>query len=96
MPDLILADTSIWVKHFGEGQTHLISLLEQGFIACHPFIIGELACGSPKNRAEIIDLLEVLPKVKILDHSDKKRCCFRQQLTGKVEFLKVRARNNSP
>lgn len=68
MSKLILADTSVWVKHFREGQTHLISLLEQGSISCHPFIIGELACGSLKNRTEIINLLEALPKVKVLEH----------------------------
>ena len=28
---------------------------------CHPFIIGELACGKLKNRHEIISLLYSLP-----------------------------------
>ena len=70
MHDLILADTSVWVKHFREGQTHLSSLLEQGLIACHPYIVGELACGSLKNRAEIISLLEALPEVKLLEHDE--------------------------
>lgn len=68
MSDLILADTSIWVTHFGEGQKHLIDLLEQGLIACHPYIVGELACGSLKNRSEIIQLLEALPTVDVLEH----------------------------
>ena len=80
MPDMILADTSVWIKHFREGQTHLISLLEQGFIACHPFIIGELACGSLKNRSEIINLLEALPKVKVLEHSEAMEFIESQEL----------------
>jgi hypothetical protein len=70
MLSFILADTSVWIKHFREGQTHLISLLEQGLIACHPYIIGELACGSLKNRSEIIGLLEALPKAKVLEHTE--------------------------
>jgi hypothetical protein len=70
MSELVLADTSIWVKHLREGQKHLIWLLEQGLIACHPYIIGELACGSLKNRAEIVKLLEALPTVTILEHSE--------------------------
>lgn len=41
-----------------------------GFVACHPFIVGELACGSLKNRHEIIQLLEALPTVETLDHSE--------------------------
>lgn len=68
MSDLILADTSIWVTHFREGQKELIDLLEQGLIACHPYIVGELACGSLKNRNEIIQLLEALPRVDVLEH----------------------------
>ena len=70
MPDLVLADTSIWVTHFRKSENHLIQLLESGFVACHPFIIGELACGSLKNRNEIIQLLEALPNVPVLDHQE--------------------------
>mgnify|MGYP003973820441 FL=1 len=70
MPELVLADTSIWVTHFKEGQKHLTQLLEQGLIACHPYIIGELACGSLKKRREIIQLLEALPVVDVLDNTE--------------------------
>jgi predicted nucleic acid-binding protein len=28
---------------------------------CHPFIVGELACGALKNRTEILSLLQLLP-----------------------------------
>jgi predicted nucleic acid-binding protein len=70
MPDLVLADTSIWVTHFRKSENHLIQLLESGFVVCHPFIIGELACGSLKNRNEIIQLLEALPNVPVLDHQE--------------------------
>jgi len=28
---------------------------------CHPFIVGELACGNLQNRSEIISLLQRLP-----------------------------------
>ena len=70
MRDLVLTDTSVWVKHFREGQEHLISLLEQGIVACHPFIVGELACGSLKNRLEILALLEALPMVDVLEHNE--------------------------
>lgn len=70
MGELVLADTSIWVKHFREGQKHFYSLLDEGLIACHPFIIGELACGNLKNRSEILPLLEALPKVDVLEHNE--------------------------
>lgn len=70
MSDLILVDTSVWIKHLREGETSLAQLLEQGFVACHPFIIGELACEGIQNRREIISLLYHLPSTDILDHSD--------------------------
>ena len=70
MPELVLVDTSIWITHLREGEKNLIRLLEQGHVACHPFIIGELACGNLKNRTEIIQLLGALPKVDILEHNE--------------------------
>ena len=70
MPELVLADTSIWITHFREGQKSLSQLLEQGLVACHPYIIGELACDSLKNRGEIIQLIEALPTVDVLEHAE--------------------------
>jgi predicted nucleic acid-binding protein len=70
MPDIILVDTSVWIKHLREGDKNLVRLLEQGFVTCHPFIIGELACRGIKNRHEIIGLLNDLPSTDILDHYD--------------------------
>ena len=70
MPDFILVDTSVWIKHLREGDQNLTQLLEQGLVACHPFIIGEIACGGLKNRYEIINLLNDLPSTDVLDHSD--------------------------
>jgi hypothetical protein len=32
-------------------------LLNEDRVVCHPFIIGELACGDIKRRAEILSLL---------------------------------------
>ena len=70
MSDFILVDTSVWIKHLRENEKNLVRLLEQGLVACHPFIIGELACGGIKNRHEIISLLNDLPSTDILDHYD--------------------------
>ena len=70
MSDFVLADTSIWIAHFRTGEKRLMELLELGCVVCHPFIIGELACGSLKNRQELIQLLEALPMVDVLEHSE--------------------------
>ena len=59
--DMVIVDTSIWVAHFRQGSRKLENLLMDGEVVCHPFIIGELACGNLKNRNEIISLLQSLP-----------------------------------
>jgi predicted nucleic acid-binding protein len=63
---LILVDTSIWIDHFREGDNILKHLLDSEEVLTHPFVIGELACGNLKNRAEILSLLQHLPKADVV------------------------------
>ena len=42
---MILVDTSVWVDHLRNGHDGLSELLLQDEVACHPMVIGELACG---------------------------------------------------
>jgi len=58
---MVLVDTSVWVSHLRDGRPDLETLLSNGDVVCHPFIVGELACGSIKNRSEILSLLQSLP-----------------------------------
>lgn len=60
---MLIVDTSVWVSHLRESDNHFEELLLDNEVACHPFIIGELACGNIKNRKEILSLLQDLPKV---------------------------------
>jgi predicted nucleic acid-binding protein len=64
---MVLVDTSIWVNHLRKGVVQLERLLLDEEVVCHPFIIGELACGNIKNLSEILDLLQDLPKVPTID-----------------------------
>jgi hypothetical protein len=59
---MVLVDTSVWIRHFREGAPHLARLLDAGEVLCHPFIVGELACGNLQNRQEILSLLQLLPR----------------------------------
>ncbi len=60
---MILVDTSVWVDHLRKGVPALAAALERGEVLTHPFVIGELACGSLKNRNEVLRLLADLPVV---------------------------------
>lgn len=79
---MVLVDTSIWVSHFREGNPQLEALLMKGGIVCHPFIIGELACGNLKNRKEILALLQALPTATIADQEEVLRFVEQHQLMG--------------
>ena len=67
---MILADTSIWIRHFREGEPKLSALLADGVIAMHPFILGELACGSLKSRAEVLAHMKTLPPLPMADDEE--------------------------
>lgn len=67
---MVLVDTSIWIDHFKKGNPSLEKLLLDMDIICHPFIIGELACGNLRNRKEILSLLHSLPKATVLEHDE--------------------------
>jgi predicted nucleic acid-binding protein len=63
---MILADTSIWISHLRSANLVLAKLLEEDVAACHPWVIGELAMGSIKNRSDFLRMLEVLPRLDIV------------------------------
>ena len=67
---MVLVDTSVWVNHLRHGNARLKTLLEDAEVACHPMIIGEIACGGLHQRREILTLLEALPTVVVADHRE--------------------------
>ena len=67
---MVLVDTSVWIRHFREGCKGLSDLLNEADVACHPFIVGELACGYLKNRKEILSLLQALPMLSSIDSEE--------------------------
>jgi predicted nucleic acid-binding protein len=80
---MVLVDTSIWVDHFRQGNIALGSLLQEGMVVCHPFIIGELACGNLKNRGEILAHLQALPEAAKAEDREVLRFLEDQGLMGK-------------
>ena len=80
---MTLVDTSVWVAHLRAGSVRLSDLLREGQVLCHPFIIGELACGNLKNRAGIISLLEALPTAPTVEHEEVLAFIEARDLMGK-------------
>ena len=66
---MTLVDTSVWIHHFRSGNSRLRELLQEGEVATHPMVLGELACGNLAKRAETLRLLHRLPRIpQALDH----------------------------
>ena len=67
---MILVDTSPWVDHLRRSNARLAALLENGQVASHPFVLGELALGSLRSRADILTYLGNLPAVPVAQHDE--------------------------
>lgn len=80
---MVLVDTSIWVNHLRTGDAQLKSMLEDGEVLCHPFVVGELACGNIRNRDEVLSLLQFLPMAIVAEHSEVMQFIENHQLMGK-------------
>jgi predicted nucleic acid-binding protein len=79
----MLVDTSVWVEHLRRGDPKLIALLGQDEVECHPFVIGELACGSLRRRAEVLTLLQRLPQVPVVANDEVLAFIERHRLMGR-------------
>lgn len=61
---MILVDTSVWIDHFRAGEPKFATLLQDGHVLSHPWVIGELALGQLSRRREILALLNNLPRAE--------------------------------
>lgn len=62
---MVLADTSVWIHHFRRADPELSRLLDNGQIAMHPFVLGELCCGNLPARARTLADFGRLPSVTL-------------------------------
>ena len=66
----ILVDTSVWIDHLRRSSSRLAGLLEDALVVVHPFVVGELACGTLANRAQVIDRLGRLESSAVVAHEE--------------------------
>jgi len=79
---VILVDASVWIEHLRVGRPDLQALLEDGRVQCHPFVIGELACGTLRQREEFLEFLIKLPSLSVVDHDEAMRLLTIRNLSG--------------
>jgi predicted nucleic acid-binding protein len=66
----ILVDTSIWIDHLNKGDEGLADLLKRRRLLMHPMIVGEIALGSTKKQAFMLDDLNALPQLAVVSHPE--------------------------
>lgn len=80
---MILVDTSVWIDHLRSGEPSLAIALNEGKVLMHPFVLGELACGSLKNRDDVLQLLSALPSAPIATDRETLEFIERRSLMGR-------------
>ncbi len=80
---MLLVDTSVWIGHLRQRDDRLVRALEDGVVLTHPFVIGELVCGSLRRRTEFLDELVRLPLATEATHEEALQVVERHRLHGK-------------
>lgn len=79
---MILVDTSLWIDHIRRSDDQLDALLADESVGIHPFVVGEIALGVIRNRADILDKLDRLPRMVVAFHADVMSLIERYLLAG--------------
>jgi len=80
---MILADTSIWIDYLRGGNAAMRSLIQNGRIVMHPFVVAEIALGSLQNRRKTLALMEMLIPVQVAQLNEVRRMIEAQSLYSK-------------
>ena len=79
----VLVDTSVWVAHFRQLNGALVSLIEHDCVLGHPFVLAELACGTPPApRAQTLGDMSLLRQVHQASSAEVMAFIEREKLYG--------------
>lgn len=79
---LVLVDTSVWVDHFKRRNEGLVNLLARDRVLIHPWVVGEIACGTPPRRTETLADLASLQHAQQASPSEMLEFIERERLYG--------------
>lgn len=65
-----IVDTCVWIDHFRQSNQKLVEALNTSEVYVHPLVTMELACGSLKNRAQILNLLDKLSPPQLASNEE--------------------------
>jgi predicted nucleic acid-binding protein len=79
---VILVDSSVWVDHLRSRDATLARLLDNGRVIAHPFVVGELALGSLRQRESILTAMQALPQAVVAGDTEVLRFINQRALHG--------------
>lgn len=79
---MIIVDTSIWIDHLHKGDQVMHRLLTDDAVMLHPFVLGEIALGSLRNRKKVLAELETIPVAPMVAIDDVLELIEQQGLSG--------------
>lgn len=80
---MILVDTSVWIEHLRSASAILTELLGDGQVLVHPFVLGELALGSLRQRDVFLSDLRDLPQAIVASDGEVLSLIDRRTLFGR-------------
>jgi predicted nucleic acid-binding protein len=80
---LILADTSVWIDHLRKHNSLFAGFLEESAVLMHPCVLGELALGNLRQRAEILRFMKALPEAEAATDDEVRHVIETKSLWGK-------------
>jgi predicted nucleic acid-binding protein len=79
---MILVDSSVWIDHLRATNASLAELIGDKLVLIHPYVVGELAVGSIKDRKEFLGKLSDLPAATVATDSEVLDLIERRSLYG--------------
>jgi predicted nucleic acid-binding protein len=79
----VLVDTSVWIDHLRRKESGLAALLEEGQVVGHSAVIGELACGTLRDRDRVLSDLQQFPLVPEASSEEALHLLGRYRLWGR-------------
>ncbi len=67
---MILLDSSVWIDHLAKSNDKVVEVLDTQEVVAHPFVIGELACGTMRQRELFLSQLALLPSLPMASHTE--------------------------
>jgi predicted nucleic acid-binding protein len=72
----------VWVDHFRQRNDVLVDLLELDLVMSHALVLGEIACGTPPNRAQTLTDLDRLQQTQQASVREAMTFIERERLFG--------------